>query len=72
MSQPDCVLEETREPSGAGEFGETWIQDQYELLGGDRNSFLRPKVRSTLLSDISTERAFSGFLRFQSNVLIFM
>jgi len=33
---------------------------------------LRPKVRSTLLSDISTERAFSGCLRFQSNVLIFI
>jgi len=39
MQKPDCVIDESRERSGAGECGETWIQDRYELLGGDIDSF---------------------------------
>ena len=39
MQKPDCVVEESRERYGAGERGETWIQDRYELLGGDMNFF---------------------------------
>ena len=39
MPKPDCVIAESRERSGAGECGETWIQYRYELLGGDFNSF---------------------------------
>jgi len=39
MQKPDCVVEESRERSGAGECGETWIQDRYELLGGDIDSY---------------------------------
>ena len=39
MQKPDCVVDESRERSGAGECGETWIQDRYELLDGDLNSF---------------------------------
>ena len=40
LPKPDCVLQESRERSGAGECGETWIQDRYELFGGDLKSFL--------------------------------
>ena len=40
MPKPDCVLEESRERSGAGECGETWFQDRYELLGGYLSCFL--------------------------------
>ena len=39
VHKPDCVIDESRERSGAGECGETWIQDRYELLGGDIDSF---------------------------------
>ena len=39
IPKPDYVVEESRERSGAGECGETWIQDRYELLGGNLDCF---------------------------------
>jgi len=37
--EKNCVMEESSERSGADEGGEAWIQDRYELLGGDLDCF---------------------------------
>ena len=39
MAKPECVIEESRERSGGGECGGSWVTDRYEMFPGKLSEY---------------------------------